>query len=86
MRSCETQWRHATGLVSVATGLDAAACTALITHLLPKWKREIEESGLEHETDMHYDVADALEDLHVIELATLEAWAEARAAKEGAPA
>jgi hypothetical protein len=82
LRACDTQWRYAA--MGGATGLDAAACAALITHLLPKWQRELEDNGLGVELDMRYDVADALEDLHVLELATLEAWAELRAAEKDA--
>lgn len=85
LRACDTQWRVG---VSGATGLDGAACTALIERLLPKWKRDLLELGLAVEGDalMHYDIAAALEDLHVLEHATLEAWAERREAeKESQP-
>lgn len=82
LRACDTQWR--VGFAG-ATGLDGAACAALIERLLPKWTRELQQLKLANEDDalMHYTVADALEDLHVLERATLEAWRERREAERG---
>lgn len=60
--------------MSGASGLDGAACVALLEHLLPKWRQQLE---MQDEADM----AAVLEDLHVIELATLEAWREKREAE-----
>ena len=57
-----------------ATGLDGAACVALLERLLPKWQRQLD---MQDEPDM----AGILEDLHVIEIATLDAWAERREAE-----
>lgn len=85
MRACDTQWRYA-GMGGVPTGLDGAACAALIARLLPKWKRHLADDGLKAQVDMHYSVADALDDLHVIELATLAAHMQRRAADKEAQA
>ena len=67
-----------------ATGLDGAACAVLLERLLPKWQQELRKRKLATEDDrlMHYTVADALEDLHVLECATLEAWRERRDAEQ----
>lgn len=80
LRACDTQWR--VGMAG-ATGLDGAACTQLLERLLPKWQQELRKRELATEDDplMHYTVADALEDLHVLECATLEAWCERRDAE-----
>lgn len=80
-RACNTQWR--VGMAG-ATGLDGAACAALLERMLPKWQRTLRSRKLVDEDDalMHYDVADALEDLHVLELAMLQAWAEKRTAEK----
>jgi len=81
-RACNTQWR--VGMAG-ATGLDGAACAELLERLLPKWQRELKKRKLANEDDalMRYTVADALEDLHVLECATLEAWGERRETERG---
>lgn len=79
-RACDTQWR--VGMAG-ATGLDGAACAALLERLLPKWQLDLQNRKLVDEDDplMRYTVANALEDLHVLEHATLEAWRERREAE-----
>lgn len=69
-RACDTQWRVG---VNGATGLDGAACVALLERMLPKWRKQDALDDV--------DMADVLEDLHVIELATLESWREQRDVK-----
>lgn len=71
--TCETQWRVAFG---GATGLDYAACLAVLQLYLPRW---IAEAGDEEGEGV--DLPELMDDLRIIERAFLDAMAE-KAEKE----
>lgn len=71
--ACETQWRVAFG---GATGLDYAACIAILGVYLPRWQSEVAEGDGESA-----ELPDVMDDLRIIEGAFLDAMAE-KAEKE----
>jgi len=68
---CATQWRHA-GMAGVRTGLDYTACIARIERALPRW---LESGG---EVFAPHTVDSLMDDLQIMERATLQADADRR--------
>ncbi|WP_130617993.1 DUF1799 domain-containing protein [Dyella amyloliquefaciens] len=66
--TCETQWRVAFG---GATGLDYAACLAVLQLYLPRW---LAEASAEEGEDV--GLPELMDDLRIIERAFLDAMEE----------